>query len=255
MSADGAGGRLAEVCDRWVYTSVLCFALPLCLIEVGHFQYHYSVYQIEYSHNLLFQRGHVLDQVFESLIERTLPVLNIKRLKTIFVYTHRPHTRDKSCGKAPRFETTVEKPVYDLMIFKIHSNKLTVKIYSKGARVLRIEAIAHNTKAMRTKRRSIENLPAILQEMKGILVRFLEVIDSVDRNSIDSAILAGLALPGRLKARRIGGIHIDEPRMRAVFSAVETLSIMPQGQDHYAAYLQSRKSEKGRIPEKAVRGR
>ncbi|MHC4887751.1 MAG: hypothetical protein ACYTGH_21945, partial [Planctomycetota bacterium] len=146
MSADGAGGRLAEVCERWVYTSVLCFALPLYLIEAGRFQYHYSVYQVEYSRNLLFQRGHVLDQVFESLIERTLPVLDIKRLKTIFGYTHRPHTRDKSCGKAPRFETTVEKPVYDLTIFKIHFNKLTVKIYSKGARVLRIEAIAHNTK-------------------------------------------------------------------------------------------------------------
>ena len=33
--------------------------------------------------------------------------------------------------------------MYDLTIFKLHCGKLTLKIYTKGERVLRVEAIAH----------------------------------------------------------------------------------------------------------------
>lgn len=36
---------------------------------------------------------------------------------------------------------TVEKPTYDLTIFRLHFGKLTLKIYTKGERVLRIEAV------------------------------------------------------------------------------------------------------------------
>jgi hypothetical protein len=39
----------------------------------------------------------------------------------------------------------VETPAHDLTIFKLHCGGLTLKIYSKGERVLRIESIAHNT--------------------------------------------------------------------------------------------------------------
>ena len=34
--------------------------------------------------------------------------------------------------------------MYDLTIFKLHCGKLTLKIYTKGERVLRTEAVAHN---------------------------------------------------------------------------------------------------------------
>jgi len=49
-------GRLTEVCDRWVYSSCLCFALDLDQQQRSRFHYCYSVYQIEYSRNLLFIR-------------------------------------------------------------------------------------------------------------------------------------------------------------------------------------------------------
>ena len=35
------------------------------------FRYQYSVYQIEYSRNLLFQSGRQMDQIFQALIDRT----------------------------------------------------------------------------------------------------------------------------------------------------------------------------------------
>ena len=46
------------------------------------------------------------------------------------------------------WEVSVERPAYDLTIFKLHCGRLTLKIYSKGERVLRIEAVAHNTQEL-----------------------------------------------------------------------------------------------------------
>jgi hypothetical protein len=43
----------------------------------------------------------------------------------------------------------VEKPFWDLTVFKLHFGKLTAKIYSKGERVLRIEAIVHDARELR----------------------------------------------------------------------------------------------------------
>jgi hypothetical protein len=47
-------GRLNQVCDRWIYTSCLCFVLNSEEQEKANFRYQYSVYQAEYSRNLLW---------------------------------------------------------------------------------------------------------------------------------------------------------------------------------------------------------
>jgi hypothetical protein len=36
----------------------------------------------------------------------------------------------------------------DLTIFKLHCGKVTLKIYTKGERVLRIEAVLHNSEEL-----------------------------------------------------------------------------------------------------------
>ena len=42
----------------------------------------------------------------------------------------------------------IEKPQWNLTIFKAHFGLLTLKGYTKGERVLRFEAIVHNTKQL-----------------------------------------------------------------------------------------------------------
>ena len=54
MSQHAAVGRLGQVCDRWIYTACLCFALDIDEQHRSGFGYHYSIYQVEYSRNLLF---------------------------------------------------------------------------------------------------------------------------------------------------------------------------------------------------------
>jgi hypothetical protein len=57
LSEERMIGRLTQVCDRWIYTSCLCFALDSEEQERSGFRYAYSVYQLEYSRNLLFRVG------------------------------------------------------------------------------------------------------------------------------------------------------------------------------------------------------
>jgi hypothetical protein len=124
----------------------LCFALDLEEQRLSRFHYQYSNYQIEYSRNLIFEVGGRMEQVFQALIDRSRARLDLKAIKTILGYKRRPKYRSrKKC--APLWEVAVERPTYDLTIFKLHCRNLTLKIYTKGERVLRIEAIAHNTSA------------------------------------------------------------------------------------------------------------
>jgi hypothetical protein len=70
-SEESAIGRLSQVCERWIYSSCLCFALDWEEQQRSGFRYRYSNYQVEYSRNLLFELGGRMDQVFQTLIDRS----------------------------------------------------------------------------------------------------------------------------------------------------------------------------------------
>jgi len=129
-------GRLAQVCDRWIYSACLCFGLTAQQQERSQFHYTYSSYQLEYSRNLLFKSGRQLDQVYQGLIDRTRNLLDVPRLKTIFGRKHRPQ---KNRRREARLEKILDRALYNLTVFKLHFGRLTLKMYDKGERVLRIE--------------------------------------------------------------------------------------------------------------------
>ena len=139
---------LSQVCDRWIYSACLCFALDLEEQQQSRFCYQYSNYQVEYSRNLIFEVGGHMDQVFQALIDRSRVLLDLKTVKPILGYQHRPKYRTRK-KKSAEWEVAVEKPTYDLTIFKLHCGRLTLKIYTKGECVLRIEIVVHNTQELR----------------------------------------------------------------------------------------------------------
>ncbi len=138
-------GRLTKVCERWIYSACLCFGLSLAEQQASGFRYQYSVYQAEYSRNLLFRVGGQMDQVFGRMVDRTRGRLDVPRLRTLFGAKARPH-RDRKHSPNPRLAVVVERPAYDLTLFKVHFGNLTLKAYSKGEHVLRFEAVVHNTR-------------------------------------------------------------------------------------------------------------
>jgi hypothetical protein len=69
MSQNEIAGRLLQVCERWIYTTCFCFALDLEEQQRSSFHYQYSVFQIEYSRNLLLHSGRQMDEIFQALID------------------------------------------------------------------------------------------------------------------------------------------------------------------------------------------
>ena len=227
LSQKRTAGCLRQLCERWIYTTCLCFALDLEEQKRSAFHYQYSAFQMEYSRNLLFHSGRQMDQVFQSLIDRTRGPLDLDRVKTIFGDKKRPHY-DKRKKNPTRWGVVVETPAYDLTIFKVHYGKMTLKIYTKGERVLRIEVIVHNTKAYRWGR-SLPCFPEIVARLKRILERFLDAVGCLDACFVSDDTLENLPQPAQVGQTRVGGIDLNKPRMRRVAEAVLALSTSPTG--------------------------
>ena len=118
-----------------------------------------------------------MDEVYQKLIDRTRAPLDLKQMKTIFGYSHRPYNHATRGCKPPELVKAVQAPSYDLTVFKIKWGNLTLKIYDKGERVLRIEVVVHNAKELRCGK-VLEKLPVLLERMNGIVVRFLNTVQA-----------------------------------------------------------------------------
>ncbi len=227
LSEKETAGRLRQLCERWIYSTCLCFALDLAEQEKSGFQYQYSVFQMEYSRNLWFRSGRQMDEIFQALIDRTRAPLDLDRIKTIFGDKNRPH-RDTRKKNPTRWGVVVETPTYDLTVFKVHYGKMTLKIYTKGERVLRIEVIVHNTKEYRWGR-SLPCFAEIVVRLRSILERFLNAVGCLDACFVADETLENLPLPTKVGQTKVGGIDFNKPRMRRVAEAVLALSTAPTG--------------------------
>lgn len=238
-------GQVAQVIDRWIYSACLCFGLTTQEQERTAFRYDYSCYQLEYSRNLLFVRGTVLDELFQSLIDRTRGPLDIAKLKTIFGCKKRPHHRRKS-GRV-RVEKIVDESVHDLTVFKVHFDQLTLKIYDKGERVLRIEVIVNHVKALKGGKR-LEKLSTLLEKIQRLAVDFLGVVQAAHESHLDAGLLDSLSEPTQRGSQRLAGVNTNQARMRAVLAAVLALAARPGGfpVEHLSAQMQTRWTPAGR---------
>ena len=227
LSQPAAVGRLSQVCDRWIYSACLCFGLDLDAQARSGFRYAYSVYQAEYSRNLLFRSGAQMDRVFNTVADRTRSRLDVPRLRTLFGAKKRPGlggTRDLS----PRLAVVIETPRWDLTLFKVHFGRLTLKGYTKGEHVLRLEAVVHNTRQLGCGR-AIGKFPQIITRLQGMAERFCTTLDCVDTCFLPDGTLDGLPLPSRIGRTRVGGIDLNKPRIRAALAAVLALAAAPGG--------------------------
>jgi hypothetical protein len=223
---DAAKGRLGQVCDRWIYTACLCFGLDLAEQERSGFRYGYSVYQAEYSRNLLFRSGARMEDLFDRVLDRTRSRLDIPAIRTVFGLATRPHRNRR--GGPPAQEVVIEKPRYGLTWFRISFGRLQVKAYTKGEHVLRFEATAHSAKELRC-RRGLDNFEEIITRLAGIAGRFATALDCADTGFLPDGIPDELPLPALAGAGRTAGIDLNKPRIRAALAAALALAPAPAG--------------------------
>jgi hypothetical protein len=226
LSQPAAIGRLGQVCDRWIYSACLCFGLDLAEQGMSGFRYSYSIYQAEYSRNLLFRSGGQMEDLFDRILDRTRSRLDIPALRTLFGLKNRPH-RNRAAGP-PAQEIVIEKPQYGLAWFRIRFGLLQLKAYTKGEHVLRLEATVHNTKELRC-RCGLDNFPEIITRLAGMAERFATTLDCADISFLTDGTLDALPPPSRIGATRTGGIDLNKPRIRAALTAALALAAAPHG--------------------------
>lgn len=226
LSQSAAVGRLGQVCDRWIYSACLCFGLDRDEQDRSGFAYSYSIYQVEYSRNLLFRSGREMETTFDAIVDRTRSRLSVPALRMLFATKQRPRTN--RADRSPRLAAVIETPQYGLTIFKVHFGALTLKGYTKGEHVLRFEAVCHNTRALKVGR-ALERFPEIVHRLAGMLERFCTTLDCVDVAFIPEGILDELAQPSVIGATRVGGIDLDKARTRTTLAAVIALAASPEG--------------------------
>jgi hypothetical protein len=122
----------------------------------------------------------------------------------------------------------VEAQSYDLTVFKVKWGNLTLKIYDKGGRVLRIEVVAHNVKDLRGGK-VLDKLPELLKRMREILVRLLGTVQAAHVAFLDEGAFERWSKPTQRGTRRLPGIDLDKARNRHVVDAVVALSTCPGG--------------------------
>jgi hypothetical protein len=153
-------------------------------------------------------------------------------------------------------EKIIERSVYDLTVFKVHFGKLTLKMYDKGDRVLRVEVIVHNIEELRCGKR-LEKLPGMLQRLEQMVVAFLGVVQAAHLSFVDGQQLDALAAPSVRGMRRTAGVDLQKSRMRAVAEAVIALAAQPEGfsaAPTWPSECECRKADRWRVmpPEKRL---
>jgi hypothetical protein len=105
---------------------------------------------------------------------------------------------------------------------------LGLKAYTKGERVLRIEATCHNAAELGCGR-ILDKLPEIISRLQACARRFCDTLDATSVGFLSRHILDDLPRPATLSTTRVEGISLDSPRTRAVLAAVTALSPAPKG--------------------------
>lgn len=227
LSQPGTAGRLSQVIDSWIYSACLCFGLDQSDQERSWFRYAYSVYQVEHSRNLIFASGAIMERAFDAVVDRTRSRIDVPRLRTLFGVGQRPR-RPVGADLTMNQAVVIERPRWNLTVFKVHFGLLTLKSYTKGEHVLRFEAIVHNTRTLHTGR-VLKKFPAIVTRLTGMVDRFTTMLDCVDVTFLPDRILDRLPTPSQIGATQVGGIDLNKPRTRGALAAVLALAIAPEG--------------------------
>jgi len=220
--------RLHNLCRRWIYSTCLCFALTLEEQRRSQFEYSFSCFQLELSRKFLFRRPVDLDEVYQKLLDRTRQSLDVKQLKTIFGFKHRPHRVLKRRRTWPEMAKEIKAPQYDLTVFKIRWGPVLLKIYDKGQRVLRVEVTVQHAGQLRCGK-GLPQLSAIVKRMRQILLDFLAAVQAAHVSFLDRNAFEQWAQPVQRGQRRLAGIDLNKARNRHVVDAVLGLATHPEG--------------------------
>ena len=180
--------------------------------------------QAEYSRNLLLPTAVTWTGCSTPCWTGPGPRLDIPALRTSSGARRRPG----KYGAQPRPGSGVVPgtPAWALTVFKACFGLLTLQGCTKGARVLRFEAITCNTRQLGCGR-ALGRFPQIAARLAGMCQRFCTALGCVDAGFLPGGTLDQLPLPAQPGASRVGGIDVNKPC--AALAAVLAPAPSPDG--------------------------
>jgi hypothetical protein len=171
----------------------------------------FSVYQAEFSHNVIFKQTQVLNRVYEALLRDHLHLGRPDMIKVIF-------DRRISRRTPSAFVTRVlrEGVVACLKVFYKHS---WLKQYNKGGRVLRTEICINNPMDFMIKK-SLVHLGYLGRVAYHAITRFEKAQAVALVTALDRSTMERLVTPSTDGGQRVPGLRVGAPRTMRILATL-----------------------------------
>src|SRR4030095_9277662 len=169
----------------------------------------YSINQIEYCRNFIFQRHFPIHKIFERSCEMGLFRLAADKVADIFGVRLTRRLRG-------RLHSVLEKLDRGHHVMRIYCKNLVGRMYEKFSTFLRLEVCVNRMKDLGLNK-GLENLEALRQKLTVITDRFAGFQAKSLNVHVDFPLFQKIALPVPSRKTKIAGINIhDTPMIRLV---------------------------------------
>jgi len=170
-----------------------------------------SIYQAEFSDNVIFHRTEVLNRVYEELLRDHLHLGRPDMLKVIFARQIRKTTPGP-------FKTRVLRQGV-VSCLKVFYKKSFLKQYNKGGRVLRTEVCINDPRDFRIGK-SLVHLDYLGTIAYHTITRFQKAQAVAVATALDRSSFERLVTPSQQGGQRVAGIRFGAPRAMGLLAAL-----------------------------------
>jgi hypothetical protein len=197
-----------EIARRWL----AWVPAPLTAAErAAGYEWRLSIYQAEFSDNVIFHRTAVLNRVYEDLLRDHLHLGRPDMLKVIF-------DRRLQRNTPTTFKTRLLRQGV-VSCLKVFYKKSFLKQYNKGGRVLRTEVCVNDPRDFRIGR-SLVHLGYLGTIAYHAITRFLKAQTVVMATALDRSSFERLVTPSVEGGQHVAGLRFGAPQVMRLLAAL-----------------------------------
>jgi hypothetical protein len=166
---------------------------------------HYSLNQVEYCRNFVFQRNFPIHKLFQRSAELGVFCLTADKIAQIFGVRKHKRLRGK-------LHSMLEKLDHGHHVLRIYGKSLVARLYEKFSTFLRLEICVNRLKDLGLNK-GLENLGPLREKLIGVTDRLAALQTELLNTHVDFPLFQRLALPVPSGNSKIPGIKIQDTRM------------------------------------------
>lgn len=181
---------------------ILKYAIPGAATALRR---HYSLNQVEYCRNFVFQRNFPIHKLFQRSAELGVFCLTADKIAQIFGVRKHKRLRGK-------LHSMLEKLDHGHHVLRVYCKSSMARLYEKFSTFLRLEICVNRLKDLGLKK-GLENLGALREKLVVVTDRLAGLEAELLNVHVDFPLFQRLALPVSSGKSKIPGIKIQDTRM------------------------------------------